>query len=141
MPRFASVTPATILVVEDEAIIRIELAARLAEMGFKTLTAGDADEAIALLDANPDITLLFTDIRMPGSMDGLRLANHVRLRWPPVKIIVASGLIDTQLSALPDDSIFLPKPFWPAAVTDALRAHGVSASRAPRRSDQLAAAY
>lgn len=111
MAQFAPLNPATILVVEDEAIIRLELVDWLSDLGLVVLAANNADEAIALLDTHPEIELLMTDVRMPGSMDGARLAHHVRRRWPPVKIIVVSGLVDTPLRDLPKDSIFLPKPF------------------------------
>jgi CheY-like chemotaxis protein len=117
--------PATVLIVENEAIVRIELAGRLTEMGWSVLAAANADEAIVLLDSHPEIVLLFTDIRMPGSMDGLRLAHHVRDRWPPVKIIVTSGLSSAQLGEMPIDSLFLAKPYWPDALADAL-AHMLS---------------
>ena len=120
MPRCAPHKPATVLIVENEVIVQLELAAQLADMGLIALTASNADEAIAVLDAHAEIRLLLTDIRMPGSMDGLRLAHHVRRRWPPVRIIVISGLIDTKLSQLPVDSIFLPKPYRPDGLNDAL---------------------
>jgi len=120
MTRFASHKPATVLIVESEAVVRLELSGRLSQMGLLVLVASDADEAIALLDSNPNIEVMFTDITMSGSMDGIRLAHHVRDRWPPVKIIVASGMIGTQLSDLPSDSIFLPKPYAPEALAGAL---------------------
>ena len=82
----------------------------VATLGSVVLKARNAEEAIALLDEHPDIQLLITDIRMPGSMDGLRLAHYVRERWPPIKIIVVSGMIDTSQSALPKRSVFIPKP-------------------------------
>ncbi len=111
--------PATILIAESEAIVRMELADWLTEKGLIVLQAEGADEAIALLDAHPEVKLLLTDIKMPGSMDGARLARHVRGRWPPVKIIVISGSIDAQSAELPEDSVFLSKPFahedlWPS---------------------------
>jgi len=111
MAQFAPLNPATILVVENEAMIRLELVDWLSDLGLVVLEANDADEAIAVLDAHPEIELMMTDIRMPGSMDGARLAHHVRGRWPPVKIIVASGLVDTLLCDLPKGSVFVPKPF------------------------------
>lgn len=120
MPRSAPHKPTTALIVEDQAIVLIELAAQLEDMGLAVLTASNADEAIAMLDAHAEISLLLTDIRMPGSMDGLRLAHHVRHRWPPVRIIVISGLIDLDVSRLPADSIFLPKPYRPEVLTGAL---------------------
>jgi len=112
--------PTTALIVENEALVRIELAAQFADMGLAVLVAGDADEAIALLDAHPEIRLLLTNIKMPGSMDGVRLAHYVSQRWPPVKIIVVSGWTDTQLSELPPHSVFLPKPCGHEALADAL---------------------
>ena len=119
MAQSARPEPATVLVVENEAIVRIELADWLAERGLIVLQADGADEAIALLDAHPEVKLLLTDITMPGSMDGARLAHHVRGRWPPVKIIVMSGLIDAHLPELPADSVVVAKPFrheelWPS---------------------------
>lgn len=111
MAQSARLKPATILIVENEAIVRLELADWLTEQGLVVLQALDAGEAIALLDTHPEIELLVTDIRMPGSMDGVRLAHHVRGRWPPVKIIVVSGLFETRLADLPTDSLFFPKPF------------------------------
>jgi CheY-like chemotaxis protein len=120
MAQFARPTPATILVVENEALVRLEVADRLARSGLIVLIASNADEAIALLDGHPEIELLFTDVRMPGSMDGIRLAHHVRGRWPPVKIIVASGMIGADLDDLPDGSLFLSKPYAPESLDDAL---------------------
>jgi len=112
--------PMTALIVEDEALIRLELADQLRDMGLAVLVAADADEAIALMGAHPEIRLLLTDIRMPGSMDGVRLAHYVRHRWTPVEIIVVSGRLDTQLSELPLRSVFLPKPCGHKMLTDAL---------------------
>jgi CheY-like chemotaxis protein len=112
--------PPTVLVVENEAIVRLELVDQFEGLGLIVLAAQDADEAILLLDSHPEIELLMTDIKMPGSMDGIRLAHHVRDRWPPVKIIVLSGMLNTQLSQLPGESIFLSKPYDPGALAEAL---------------------
>jgi CheY-like chemotaxis protein len=111
MARSKPLNPATVLIVENEALVRLEIAHVVAQAGLRALEANDADEAIALLDAHPDIVLMVTDINMPGSMDGLRLAHHVRDRWPPVKIIVASGRLETELSELPANCVFIPKPY------------------------------
>jgi len=111
---------ATILIVEDEALVRLELAVWLAEIGVDTLSAETADDAIALLDSHPEIEGLLTDIKLPGSMDGIRLAHHVRGRWPPVRIIVISGFIDTLQADLPQGSLFIPKPFGPEKLRGAL---------------------
>lgn len=113
--------PMTVLIVENEAIICLELVSQLEEMDLTALVARDADEAIALLDSHPEIEVLMTDIRMGGgSMDGIRLAHHVRDRWPPVKILVLSGHFDLDLSQLPSDSIFLSKPYRPEGLVEAM---------------------
>ena len=100
-----------VLVVEDEPITRMDVVGQLEEGGFKVFEAPNADKAIKILEANPAIRVLFTDIDMPGSMDGLKLAAAVRDRWPPIRIVVASGLRKINLEALPDDSCFFSKPY------------------------------
>ncbi|MGM4886045.1 response regulator [Tardiphaga sp. 604_B6_N1_1] len=81
----------TVLVVEDEVLIRDFVCEELADTGFEVIQVGTADEAIAVLEARQDIHLVFTDIDMPGSMDGIKLAAAVRDRWPPVHIIITTG--------------------------------------------------
>ena len=61
---------------------------------------------------------IFTDINMPGSMDGLALAHHVRGRWPPVKIIVTSGYIKVRGGDLPVGALFVEKPYYPKAIAE-----------------------
>ncbi len=73
----------TLLIVEDEALVRIDLADLLGDMGYEVIEAAGADQAIALLETHPEIVAVITDIQMPGSMDGLALARAVRERWPP----------------------------------------------------------
>lgn len=112
---------AVVLIVEDDPLLR-ELAVEVVEeAGFVALEAGDADEAVALLEARSDIAVLFTDINMPGSMDGLTLARTVRDRWPPIKILIASGLVRLKRSDLPSSSVFLEKPYRGEAVIAQLR--------------------
>jgi CheY-like chemotaxis protein len=108
--------PANVLVVEDEAFLLFAIADDLREAGFNVLEATNADQAIKLLETHKDISILFTDIDMPGSMDGLRLSAAVRDRWPPVKIIVTSGKRQPDSGALPEGGVFLPKPYAPATV-------------------------
>ena len=86
-----SVIPAVVLVVEDEMLLRMRTVDMVEDAGFTSIEAVDADEAVAILESRSDIALLFTDIQMPGSMDGLRLAHAVHERWPPIKIILVSG--------------------------------------------------
>jgi DNA-binding response OmpR family regulator len=107
-------------VVEDEALIRFTIADDLRDAGFEVFEAETADEAIAIL-MREDIRLLFTDIDMPGSMDGLRLSAIVRDRWPPVRIIVTSGKRVPSAGLLPAGSRFMPKPYTTAGVLDAVR--------------------
>ncbi|MBZ9676359.1 response regulator [Mesorhizobium sp. ES1-1] len=106
----------TVLVVEDEAFLLFAIADELREMGFEVLEASNADQAIAVLERRQDIAILFTDIDMPGSMDGLRLSVAVRDRWPPVKIIITSGKRQPAREAMPSGGVFLPKPYAPEAV-------------------------
>ena len=78
--------------------------------GFTPVEAIDADEAVAILESRSDIALLFTDIQMPGSMDGLKLAHAVHKRWPPIKIILVSGQLKLANLDIPVDSCFFGKP-------------------------------
>ena len=100
-----------VLVVEDEPITRMDVVDQLEEGGFQVFQAPDADRAIKILESNPAIRVLFTDVDMPGSMDGLKLAAAVRDRWPPIRIVVASGLRKINMDALPDNSRFFSKPY------------------------------
>ena len=97
-----------VLVVEDEALVRMVAVDALLEAGYLTLEAANADQAICLLEAHPEIRLVFTDVQMPGSMDGVNLAAAVRKRWPPVRIIITSA---RPKPVVTDDAVFLPKPY------------------------------
>jgi CheY-like chemotaxis protein len=110
-----------VLVVEDDALLRILAVEVVEEAGFTAIEARDADEAVVLLESRTDITLLFTDINMPGSMDGLKLAHAVRDRWPPIKILVVSGKQQLQPSDLPSNSCFVEKPYQASALVEELR--------------------
>ena len=111
-----------VLIVEDEPLLRMLAAEVVEEAGFVALEARDADEAVILLEAHPDISLLFTDINMPGSMDGLKLAHAVRDRWPPIKILLVSGQVQLRPSELPSNSFFIRKPYQGSALVEELRA-------------------
>ena len=106
-----------ILVVEDEALLLYSIADDLREQGFEVIEARNAAEALVALAGNPRINFLFTDIDMPGSMDGLALAAAVRNRWPPVKILVTSGKGRPSPSDLPDGA-FLSKPYTAEAISE-----------------------
>ncbi len=111
----------TVVVVEDEAIVRLDIAMSLEAEGFIVLEASNADEAIDILNAHPEIRLMFTDIDMPGSMDGLMLASAVRDRWPPVKILMASGHRQLSDELLPVKGKFFSKPYNHARVIATMR--------------------
>jgi CheY-like chemotaxis protein len=104
------VIPSVVLVVEDEMLLRMRAVDMVEDAGFTAVEAVDADEAVAILESRSDIALLFTDIQMPGSMDGLRLAHAVHERWPPIKIILVSGQLKLANIDIPADSRFFGKP-------------------------------
>jgi CheY-like chemotaxis protein len=110
-----------VLIVEDEFLLRTNAVAVIAGAGSEVVEAANADEAIEVLEARQDINLVFTDIQMPGSMDGLKLARAVRGRWPPIKIVATSGQIDAREIDLPEGGRFLPKPYSLVQVTGVLR--------------------
>ncbi len=99
-----------VLIVEDEMVLRMRAVDIVEDAGFIPVEAVNADEAIRVLESRDDISLLFTDIQMPGSMDGLMLAHAVHLRWPHIKIILVSGQIAVTDADKPVDSRFFPKP-------------------------------
>ena len=110
-----------VLVVEDEWLLRMDAAEMIIAAGFEVVEAIDADQAIEILESRCDITMVFTDVQMPGSMDGLKLARAVRGRWPPIKIIATSGLVDVGEKDLPEGGRFLSKPYRPNELTNVLR--------------------
>jgi CheY-like chemotaxis protein len=109
-----------VLVVEDDAMIRIGALDLVKSAGCLAVEARDADEAIRILESRPDIRLVFTDIDMPGSMDGIKLSHFVRNRWPPIHIIVASGKAIIAESDLPSGARFFPKPYEDGPIVEAI---------------------
>ena len=118
---FAFAARRVVLIVEDDLLIRLNAAEIIEAAGFDVVEASNADEAIAILEVRPEIAVLFTDIQMPGSMDGLKLAAAVKGRWPPIKIVATSGLVNVQPDDLPEGGRFLPKPYNPNQLTATLR--------------------
>jgi two-component sensor histidine kinase/DNA-binding response OmpR family regulator len=102
--------PTNVLVVEDEMVLRMRAVDIVEDAGFTAVEAVSADEALAILEARSDIALLFSDIQMPGTMDGLKLAHAVHDRWPSIKIILVSGQIKLTDDDKPEDSRFFGKP-------------------------------
>lgn len=99
-----------VLVVEDEMLLRMRAVDMVQDAGYTSIEAVDADQALAMLESRSDIALLFTDIQMPGSMDGLELAHAVHKRWPPIKIILVSGQLRLSTVEIPLHSRFFGKP-------------------------------
>lgn len=106
----------SVLIVDDEALIRMDLVDALQMRGFRTYEADSAAEAIEMLQTHPDIRVVFTDVQMPGEMDGIALAHYVRKRWPPTVLIVCSGNQNPDKASLPSSCSFLPKPIDSAAL-------------------------
>ncbi|MEO6360013.1 MAG: HWE histidine kinase domain-containing protein [Sphingomicrobium sp.] len=104
-------SPPVVLVVEDDMVLRMRAVDVVEDAGFVPIEAVSADEAIQILESRDDISLLFTDIQMPGSMDGLKLAHAAHSRWPHIKIILVSGQVAVSDGDKPADSRFFPKPF------------------------------
>jgi CheY-like chemotaxis protein len=89
--------------------------------GYTAIEAFNADAAIAILEARKDIRIVFTDIDMPGSMDGLKLARAIRDRWPPIELILTSGHFDVRPSDIPDRGLFFPKPYRDEEIVSAIQ--------------------
>ena len=110
-----------ILVVEDEAIIRMEAVQMLEAAGFAVIEAFNAHDAMKLLENRADVRAVFTDINMPGRWDGMQLARMIKDRWPPIHLVVTSGLISPDTNDLPPRGRFIRKPYHPAQVVATLR--------------------
>jgi CheY-like chemotaxis protein len=121
MPWRDSTNIPAVLVVEDESLVRLGAVTIIEDAGFEVIEAASADEAIGILECRSDIRVVFTDIHMPGSMDGLKLAHAVRNRWPPIKIIVTSGRELITQHDLPEGGRFFCKPYDPIQITNTLR--------------------
>lgn len=110
----------TVLVVEDEALIRLDIVYALEDAGFAVLEAANVAEAVAVLTDHSEIRAVFTDVDMPGSMDGLKLAAVVYAQWPQTKIIVTSGHRNVTPSDIPAASRFVKKPYSPSVIVESL---------------------
>ena len=110
-----------VLLVEDHPIIRMNALDLVSTAGFESVEATNANEAIRILEARPDIRLVFTDVEMPGTMDGLRLAHYIRERWPKVHLIVASGKAIIQENQLPSGSKFFSKPYGDHTIIEEMK--------------------
>jgi two-component system, response regulator PdtaR len=110
-----------VLIVEDEFLVRMDAVDSIERAGFMVYEAGNADEAIRTLEAHPNIRVVFTDINMPGSMDGLKLAHYVRRRWPPIKLIITSGHPLPADEDFPEGAGYFGKPYQLEKVARSIR--------------------
>ena len=122
-------SPRAVLVVEDEALVRLDLAQTFEAAGFEVSEAASAFEAIAILERHPEICAVFTDIDMPGTMDGVQLAHVICERWPPTIIIVGSGHTQPAAEDLPERATFVPKPYQEGELAAVI--HSLDAQIAP----------
>jgi len=116
--------PVAILVAEDEPLVRMIATDLLEDAGFKVIEAVNAIEAVTLLEARPDVRVLFTDIEMPvpdSTMDGVMLAHLASKRWPQLGIIVTSGRVFPAEGDLPAGAKFIPKPYLPSVLLHHIR--------------------
>ncbi len=110
-----------VLVVDDEAILRLVASDVLEENGFQVLEAENAKAALKMLAEFPGVRVLFTDINMPGALDGLDLAREVHMRWPAIKLVVTSGRAKPPDREWPDTGRFVPKPYSPDQLVQEIR--------------------
>jgi DNA-binding NtrC family response regulator len=108
-----------VMVVESESIIRMEAVDLVKDAGYEVIDASDADSALVILHSRNDIGAVFTDIRMPGSLNGMELAHFVRKRWPHIRLMVTSS--PQQWDNFPANWRYIQKPYAPEQVTTALR--------------------
>lgn len=112
----------SILIVDDEPMIRMEIAELVAEHGYQAWEAASTAEALSILETSGDAFVgLITDVQMPGTRSGLVLANHVRFMWPHIRIIVVSGGRRPFSGELPEDSAFIAKPWRPEQIVSAMQ--------------------
>lgn len=110
-----------VLVVEDEELLRWQAVVIIEDAGYGVVEAANAEQALAALEQRADVRIMFTDVQMPGAIDGVRLAHVVSQRWPPVRIIVTSGRMRLRADDLPRGGSYLMKPYSALALTDMLR--------------------
>jgi CheY-like chemotaxis protein len=110
--------PPVVLIVEDEPLVRLLAVDFIEDAGFDVIEATSAAEAIEILERRLDIRIVFTDVDMPGGIDGMKLAAAVRDRWPPIEIIITSGKHRPLAQDMPARGVFFPKPYSWEEVTD-----------------------
>ncbi|OYW60524.1 MAG: hypothetical protein B7Z40_19870 [Bosea sp. 12-68-7] len=116
-------TKTVVLVVEDEALIRMCAVELIEHAGYTVYEAAHSDDALRQLETHLDITVVFSDIDMPGgSMDGIKLIHAIRSRWPPLILILASGRVSPPVADMPSETVFLRKPYSEDTLLEAIAA-------------------
>lgn len=110
-----------VLVVEDEPLLRLMAEELIEDGGFEVVSVADAASAVRILETRLDIRIVFTDIDMPGGMDGIRLAAVIRERWPPIEIVVTSSHIQISQTQMPERGVFVSKPYDGQQLVELLR--------------------
>jgi len=111
MSNVPTAPPSVVLVVEDEALLRLHAADLLEDAGFKVVEAENAADALQVMRTRPDVRVLFTDVQMPGPLDGMDLARKVHQHWPNVLLLITSGNMRPATADIPDHGHFLAKPY------------------------------
>ena len=110
-----------VLVVEDDSVQRLLVVDVVEDAGFDAIIAMGADDAVAILGDRSDVRVVLTDIDMPNGVDGMRMANFIRNRWPPIGLIIVSGKRSLQPDELPARGVFFSKPYRPEQVAETLQ--------------------
>ena len=110
-----------VLIVEDEPLIRMSVADYVSDTGFATLEAGSGDDALAILSERNDIDVVFTDVNMPGKIDGVALSHLIRERWPRIGVIITSGMVRPRSIDLSPGAVFFTKPYDFKNLVDSIR--------------------
>ena len=118
-----------VLVAEDEMLLRLFAAEALKDAGYKAITAKDAAEALEILKTNPEVRVLFTDIQMPGPLNGVDLARKVHERWPHVLLLITSGNVMLGKEDIPDHGHFVQKPYALRQVVEEIQSLTEEANR------------
>jgi CheY-like chemotaxis protein len=121
---FANLRQPIALVVDDEPLILMDTSDMISGEGYAVIEASTADEAFAFLESHSSLQLLFTDVQMPGRLNGFELARIVRERWPHIQVIVVSGAARPGPNDLPSNASFIGKPISAELVREVLRNHG-----------------
>jgi CheY-like chemotaxis protein len=114
-----------VLVVEDMPLLRLDAVDLVEGAGFEVVEARSVEDAIRILETRPDIRIVFTDIDMPHGLDGMRLATTIRDRWPPIEVILTSSNFTPPEADLPARCVFIPKPYRPERIVEALHRFAV----------------